>query len=143
MATLRTEKTGEEIYAPISADFEAAVKAGGAGDLLYVISMHGREFTRESFGNAFHDASNAAGVRKSAHGPRKRAATLLAERGGTEMELQTVFGWRTNKQSEVYTRSANRKLMAKERKETKSSEPISELQSDSDKTGKKARKNNG
>ncbi|QDE26932.1 hypothetical protein FIV45_06425 [Paremcibacter congregatus] len=36
------------------------------------------------------------------------AATLLAEAGGTEKELQAVFGWRSERQSQLYTRGADR-----------------------------------
>ena len=37
----------------------------------------------------------------------------VAEGGGTELELQAVFGWKTNSQSAVYTRNAKRAGLAK------------------------------
>ena len=53
-----------------------------------------------------------AGVKASSHGLRKWAAAKLAEEGGSEMELQAKFGWKSQEQSSVYTRSANRKRLA-------------------------------
>jgi hypothetical protein len=46
-----------------------------------------------SFGNAFRNACNAAGVRKSAHGVRKTGATRAATDGTTVAELEAIFGW--------------------------------------------------
>jgi hypothetical protein len=43
---------------------------------------------------------------------RKAAATRAAERGATAHQLMAIFGWRTIKQAEVYTRAAERKRLA-------------------------------
>ena len=43
---------------------------------------------------------------------RKAAATRAAKRGATAHELMAMFGWRTIKQTEVYTRAAERKRLA-------------------------------
>ena len=67
---------------------------------------------KEGFGNWFREACDAAGVRKSSHGLRKLAATVLANSSGSEHELQALFGWRTNSQSAVYTREANKRQLA-------------------------------
>jgi len=67
---------------------------------------------KRSFGNFFKSAAVAANVRGSAHGVRKLAATIIADHGGSEKELQALFGWQTNVQSEVYTRNANRRRLA-------------------------------
>ena len=42
----------------------------------------------------------------------KAAATRAAERGATAHQLMAIFGWRTIKQAEVYTRAAERKRLA-------------------------------
>ena len=43
---------------------------------------------------------------------RKFAATMIAENGGSEKELQALFGWTTNVQSSIYTRAADKKRLA-------------------------------
>jgi hypothetical protein len=43
---------------------------------------------------------------------RKAAATRAAERGATAHQLMAIFGLRTIKQAEVYTRAAERKRLA-------------------------------
>ena len=68
--------------------------------------------TKESFGNTFREYCEAAGIEKgkSAHGLRKLAATIVADNGGSEHELQALFGWVTNSQSMTYTRASHFQL---------------------------------
>lgn len=54
------------------------LQAGPCGDLAFICGESGGPLTKESFGNAFRDACNAAGVNKSAHGVRKIGATRAA-----------------------------------------------------------------
>ena len=68
--------------------------------------------TKESFGNWFRKACAAAKVKGSAHGIQKLAATIVADHGGSEHELQVLFGWQTNEQSAVYTKEANKRRLA-------------------------------
>ena len=50
---------------------------------------------------------------KSAHGVRKIAATIAAENGATEKELDALFGWVDGgRTSGIYTRDANRARLA-------------------------------
>ncbi len=71
-------------------------------------------FLKESFGNAFSAAARKAGVKKSAHGVRKIAATTCADNGATIHQLMAIFGWTTTEMPELYTREANRKRLARE-----------------------------
>src|SRR5215475_11320903 len=50
----------------------------------------------------------------SAHGLRKLAATICAERGATEAQLMALFGWTTAKQAALYTKKINRAKLEKE-----------------------------
>jgi integrase len=50
--------------------------------------------------------------RCTSHGLRKAAATYLAEQGATDHQLMAWFGWTSISQAQVYTKAANRKLMA-------------------------------
>jgi len=112
VATLRTEKTGVEVYIPIRQELAETLRQGPTGDLTFIVGLTGRPLTKESFGNMFRVACGAAGVDKSAHGLRKIDATRHAESGATVAELDARFGWTGGKTSSHYTRSADRKRLA-------------------------------
>ena len=110
---LRAEKTGALVEIPIAPALAATLATGPVGDMAWIATSSGRPFVKEAFGNAFRRACREAGiVGKSAHGLRKTLATRAAESGASEEELQAWFGWQSNRMSQVYTRSANRKRMA-------------------------------
>lgn len=110
---IRAGKNDVELYIPILPNLSEALAAGPVGEMSFLASQYGRPLTKESFGNVFKGWCRAAGVQgKSAHGIRKLAATTLAEGGGSEQELQALFGWTTNTMSAIYTREANRKKQA-------------------------------
>ena len=110
---IRAGKNGVELYIPILPRLAEALAAGPVGEMSFLSSQYGRPMHAESFGNVFRGWCNAAGIAgKSAHGLRKLAATILADSGGSEQELQALFGWTTNTMSAVYTREANRKKQA-------------------------------
>ena len=88
---------------PVLPALAATWAAGPCGDLTYVVGAGGGPLKKESFGNAFRKACNAAGVPGSAHGIRKLAATRAAEKGATEHELDAIFGWRGGAMSREYT----------------------------------------
>jgi integrase len=111
--TLRTEKTGQEVYIPLLDVLKRTLDAGPTGDLSFNATKSGRPFAKESLGNAFKDACVAAGIPdKSAHGLCKAAATRAAENGATAHELMAIFGWTDIKEAEIYTREAGRKKLA-------------------------------
>ena len=106
----RTEKSGQMVTVtiPILAVLRRTLEVGPTGDLTWICGARGRPFRKESFGNEFAQAARQAGVKKSAHGVRKIAATIAAENGATVHELMALFGWTTIQQAEVYTRDAER-----------------------------------
>jgi site-specific recombinase XerD len=106
----KTEKSGElvTVTLPILAPLRRTLDVGPTGDLTWICGARGRPFVKESFGNEFSEAARAAGIKKSAHGVRKIAATIAAENGATVHELMAIFGWTTIQQAEVYTREAER-----------------------------------
>ena len=112
--TLRTEKGGETITVtlPILPVLQRTLDAGPIGDLAWCCGERGGPFTKESFGNAFAEAARMAGVKKSAHGVRKIAATIAAENGATAHQLMAIFGWLNIRQAEHYTREAERAKLA-------------------------------
>jgi integrase len=125
VATLRAEKTGVELSLSILPALQEAIDAGPIGDLAFISGTHGEPLTKESFGNYFRDWCNAAGVKASAHGLRKLSATMAANAGATEKELQALYGWKTTSQSQVYTRRANNAALAKSAGEKLSGESYS------------------
>lgn len=114
--TIKTEKSQfqVEVTNPLLPVLQATLDAGPTGELTFICGTNGRPLAKETFGNKFREACNAAGVRgKSAHGLRKVAATRCAENGATTQQLMALFGWLSQKQAELYTRSADRKRMAR------------------------------
>ena len=113
IATLKTAKTGTEVTIPILPILLATLEAGPCGDLHFIVGAEGRAFTKESFGNLFREACREAGVPGSAHGVRKLAATTMANNGATVPQLEAVFGWTGERMASWYTRSSDRRRLAK------------------------------
>jgi integrase len=112
IGTIRTEKGFETVTIVINPELRAAIEAGPIGELTFIASKTGRPLTKEGFGNWFSEACRAAGVPGSAHGLRKARATIAAERGATDSELDAMFGWRDGKTSKIYTRNVDRTKLA-------------------------------
>jgi integrase len=112
IATLKTEKTDTEVMLPILPVLSETLAAGPCGDLHFIVGADGKPFTKEAFGNAFREACTKAGVRASAHGVRKLAATRMANNGATVAQLEAVFGWSGGRMASLYTRSADRRRLA-------------------------------
>ena len=60
----------------------------------------------------FSEAARAAGIKKSAHGVRKIAATTAANNGATVAELEAIFGWQGGRMAALYTKAADRRRLA-------------------------------
>lgn len=122
---IATEKSGERILVvlPILDVLQATLDAGPIGAETWIIGVRGRPFVKEAFGNEFSEAARLAGVEKSAHGVRKIAATIAAENGATEAELDAIFGWTGGRMASHYTRTANRARLAKKAAEKLKSIP--------------------
>jgi hypothetical protein len=111
----KTEKSGElvTVTLPILPALRHTLDIGPTGDLTWICGARGRPLTKESFGNKFSEAARQAGIKKSAHGVRKIAATIAAENGATEKELDALFGWVDDgRTSGVYTREVSRARLA-------------------------------
>ena len=92
---------------------QRTLDAGPTGELAFICGKNGKPLTKESFGNAFKDACQGAGLfNRSAHGCRKIAATRAAEAGATVAELNAIFGWKGTSMASLYTEAADRKRLA-------------------------------
>ena len=110
---IRAMKNGETAFFTVSDRLQAALDAGPIGELTWIVGARGNPLTKESFGNYFREACEAAGVSGSAHGIRKTRATIEAENGASGAKLDALFGWRTgSKTSAIYIRSADRSRLA-------------------------------
>jgi integrase len=109
---MKTEKTGEPVAIAMSAALVEAIAAGPCGELTFIATSDGRPTTKEAFGNWFRESCAAAGLKKSAHGLRKAAATADALAGWTDAELDAKYGWTSRKMASLYTRSANRERLS-------------------------------
>jgi integrase len=113
VASLKTEKTGTVVTLPIIPVLAKTLAAGPCGDLTFICGERGNSLSKESFGNLFRKACEAAGLsHRSAHGLRKAAATRAADNGATEAQLEAIFGWTGGRMAAHYTRAANRKCLS-------------------------------
>ncbi|CCD90466.1 putative phage integrase/recombinase [Bradyrhizobium sp. ORS 375] len=113
--TKRLEKGSEtiEVTFPMLDVLRRTLEAGPVGTETYIATRQGKPMTKESLGNLFKEKCVAAGLaNRSAHGLRKAAATVAAENGATEAELDAIFGWTDRRMASHYTRNANRKKLA-------------------------------
>lgn len=117
VATLRTEKTATEVHIPILPELADTLRIGPTGDLAFIVGETRQPLTKETFGNMFRAACNAAGVKKSAHGVRKIGATRAANAGATVAELEALFGWTGGTMASLYTKTADRKRLARQASE--------------------------
>jgi integrase len=106
-------KAPVQVDLPILAELAAALDVGPVGDMVFLVTEHGKPYTHAGFGNWFRRQCDEAGLKgRSAHGLRKAASVTAAENGATPHELQAIFGWKTLKEAERYTTAANRKDLA-------------------------------
>jgi integrase len=117
-AVIATEKSGHKVDVIIPLylfpAFSETLRASPTGDLAFICGSNGLPMTKEGFGNAFRKACRAAGIRKSAHGLRKLAATRAADADATIWQLNAMFGWTGTKMAMRYTQASDRKHAARE-----------------------------
>lgn len=116
VATIKTEKSRYtvEVNVTILPPLERTLEIGPTGDLAFIVGESRRPLKKETFGNMFRAACNAAGLKgKSAHGVRKIGAQRAAEAGATVAELEALFGWTGGTMASYYTRNADRKRLAR------------------------------
>jgi integrase len=121
---LMTEKSQGRmpVYIPVHPALAASINACPPKGLAIVSTEDGRNFAKESLGNMFREAVEAAGLPvtrkgskekgRNGHGLRKAAATIAAESGASESELNALFGWTGHEMAQLYTKKADRKRLA-------------------------------
>jgi integrase len=87
--------SGQIVSVPVLHELQAEIDRHPKTNMTFLVTAYGKPFTAAGFGMRFREWCNAAGLPHcSAHGLRKAAATLLAERGASEKQLNAFFGCR-------------------------------------------------
>ena len=125
------KKERVELALPILPPLQAVLDGTPTEHLTYLVTEWGKPFSSNGFGNRMRKWCDKAGLPEcTAHGLRKAGATIAAENGATEHQLMAIFGWKSNKQAERYTRKARQKKLAAagmgfmERNESESDSPF-------------------
>jgi integrase len=102
-----------DIDIPLHPALSTSIAATNVGNMTFLITVYGKPFTANGFGNKFKDWCRQAGLPHcSAHGVRKSTSTALAEAGATPHEIMAVTGHQTLEEVERYTKAARRKKTA-------------------------------
>lgn len=112
---IKTGKTGAEIVTDVPWPLADAIAVTAHGDDLSILqTTYGRKFASgAAFGNWFKDRCAEADIPHcTPHGLRKAGATIAAENGASEVELDAMYGWSNQRQSGTYTRAARNRVLA-------------------------------
>lgn len=107
------EKTGATVSLPILPALAESILATPSGGLVFLLSEHGKPFSRKGFGNKVRQWCDEAGLPQcSAHGLRKAAARRFAEAGCSNQEIKSWTGHTTDSEVARYTAAANQELLS-------------------------------
>lgn len=107
------EKTGATISIPVLPALAESILAAPSGGLVFLLSDHGRPFSRKGFGNKVRQWCDEAGLPNcSAHGLRKAAARRFAEAGCSNQEIKAWTGHTTDSEVARYTAAASQELLS-------------------------------
>ena len=111
----RQGKTGTDLWLPIAPQLQEAIDAmHRIGLRPFLVTEHGKPYSRAGFGNAMRRWCDDAGLPQcTAHGLRKAMARRLAEGGATQQSLKAVGGWKGDAEVSLYTASADQERLAK------------------------------
>ncbi len=102
-----------EIDIRIIDEFKEILDASPTGDLTFVVTDAGNQFSERGIGNWFKKKCVEAGLPHcSAHGVRKAAAARLAELRCSDHEIMAIGGWKTLREVQRYTKGARKRVMA-------------------------------
>lgn len=102
-----------QVDQPVMPELESIIAATVCGLKTFLVTDYGESFSGNGFGNKFREwCDGAALYHCSAHGMRKAAASIAAEKGATDAQLMAYFGWLTPEQAAYYRKQARRKKLA-------------------------------
>ena len=89
------------------------IEASPCDDITFPVSKQSHAFTNAGIGMRMRKWCDAAKLDHcTAHGLRKAAACIAAEKGATEKRLMALFGWFYPRMAARYTSKANQKKIA-------------------------------
>jgi integrase len=107
------EKTGATVSLPILAPLASSIMATRSGAMVFLLSEHGKPFSRKGFGNKFRQWCDEAGLPQcSAHGLRKAAARRFAEAGCSNQQIKAWTGHTTDSEVSRYTAAADQQALS-------------------------------
>jgi integrase len=107
------EKTKVTVSLPILPALAQSILATQTGEDTFLVTTHGKTFTRKGFGNKFRDWCDAAGLNHcSAHGLRKAAARRFAEARCSNQQIKAWTGHTTDSEIARYTAAVDQQLMS-------------------------------
>ena len=107
-------KNGADLWLPIAPDLRRAIDAmSSVGFSTYLVTSHGKPYSKDGFGNRFRDWCDEAGLPHcSAHGLRKAIARRMAESKATHASIKAVGGWKGDAEVTTYTAAASQEILA-------------------------------
>lgn len=107
------EKTKVTVSLPILPALAQSILATQTGEETFLVTSHGKTFTRKGFGNKFRDWCDAARLNHcSAHGLRKAAARRFAEARCSNQQIKAWTGHTTDSEIARYTAAVDQQLMS-------------------------------
>jgi len=110
------EKTGTELFLPVTPELELALKAFPARGLSLIGKANGKPINRAGLSKLIREAVEKAGLPAKCvpHGLRKAALRRLAESGATEKQIGAWSGHKSLREIQRYTEAANQRRLAKD-----------------------------
>lgn len=109
---IKAQKTKIDVLIPVLTPLAKSIAAANVSSLLFLTNKKGKAWDRQNASAWFAKQCVDANVKGTAHGLRKAGATLAAENGATPHELAAMYGWASTKMAEVYTKKADKLLLA-------------------------------
>jgi integrase len=110
---VRQEKTGAVVSLPILPALAGSILAAKTGALVFLLSDHGKPYSRKSFGQRFRKWCDEAGLPQcTAHGLRKAAARRFAEAGCSNQQIKAWTGHTTDSEVARYTAAADQQALS-------------------------------
>jgi hypothetical protein len=92
---------------------QSIIDASPCGDLTFLVTEFGKPFSAKGFRSKMRQWCDTAGLPHcTAHGLRKASVVIAAHHGATPHQLMSIFGSRTLKEAERYTKAADQRRIA-------------------------------
>jgi integrase len=110
----KQSKTGRELWLPMAPQLLEAIGAmSSVGLKTFLVTAHGKPFTKAGLGNKMRDWCDEAGLPHcTAHGLRKAISRRMAERGAGNQGIKSVTGHTSDTEVSLYTAAVDQQRLA-------------------------------